>query len=99
TPKSGETKDGLGNARVPEFNSLFRQRHAKPVSTFSLEPSRTLHCAVAISVGLHHGHHGHIRAYTLFDGMKIRGQCVRIDFGPGRAVTEVKRLEFRGKRH
>jgi hypothetical protein len=100
SPKTGKTKYGPGNICVSEFNSLFGQGNAKPVSAFALKPSRTLHSAVAVGVSLHHSHHVHIRADAIFDELEIGSECVEVDLGPGwPSAAILVRFDFGFRQH
>jgi hypothetical protein len=79
TPKSGEAKDRPANTCVSEFNSLFGERHAKPISAFALKPSRTLNRAVAVSVGLNDRHHFNCRSNLIFDDVEVCCQRIEVD--------------------
>ena len=71
------------NARIAQRDRLIQRSHAQPVRAFGLKRARTLHRAVPVGIGLHHGAHSHTRSHMLLHRAKVLPQSGQGDFRPG----------------
>jgi hypothetical protein len=75
-PESSQTKDRFRDARLTQLDSLFRQRYAKPMRAFSVQPVRARNRTVTIRIGLYNSHHLYAWPDPVVNNVEIRSECV-----------------------
>ena len=74
SPEAGHQKNVGANARLAQRNRFVERSHAQPARTFRLQRARALDRAVTVSVGFHHGAHGHVRSHVLLHRAEVLPQ-------------------------